>query len=208
MQSTELEDRIRIHDLFVRYTFAVDSWDESALLACFTDDAILETPVLGGKFSGREGQREFARAGRNRAAGSQMRHVFSNLGVELSGDRASAQAYFVVYATRNGKSELSVVGRYECRLRKLNGEWLFEMAPWLHRVFRRTGNIEESCSTGPASAMYQVQASYSARDPRFSFPRASLPRARNAGTSAPAESPDKMRRRGEFCSLGRVDTAR
>jgi ketosteroid isomerase-like protein len=126
MQPTEMEDRIKIHDLFVRYTSAVDNWDEPALLACFTDDAVLETPILGGKFSGREGQREFVRAGRARATGTQMRHVFSNLGVQLAGGSATALAYFVVYSTKNGKSELSVVGQYNCRLRRLGSEWLFE----------------------------------------------------------------------------------
>ncbi len=126
MQITEIEDRIKIHDLFVRYTSAVDNWDEPALLGCFTEDGVLETPVLGGRFAGREGQREFARAGRSRAEGGQMRHVFSNLGVHLDGARATAQSYFVVYSTKNGKSELSVVGRYNCRLRKLGNEWLFE----------------------------------------------------------------------------------
>jgi ketosteroid isomerase-like protein len=126
MQITEIEDRIKIHDLFVRYTLAVDNWDEPALLGCFTEDGVLETPVLGGRFAGREGQREFVRVGRSRAAGSQMRHVFSNLGVKLDGARATAQSYFVVYSTRNGKSELSVVGRYNCMLRKFGDEWFFE----------------------------------------------------------------------------------
>ena len=126
MQMMEIEDRIKIHDLFVRYTSAVDDWDEPALLGCFTEDGVLETPVLGGRFAGREGQREFVRIGRSRAEGGQMRHVFSNLGVQLDGARAAAQSYFVVYSTRNGKTELSAVGRYNCRLRKLGNEWLFE----------------------------------------------------------------------------------
>lgn len=123
---TEIEDRIKIYDLFVRYTAAVDNWDEPALLGCFTEDGVLETPLLGGRFAGREGQREFVRIGRSRAEGGQMRHVFSNLGVQLDGARASAQSYFVVYLTKSGKSEVSAVGRYDCRLRKLANEWLFE----------------------------------------------------------------------------------
>jgi hypothetical protein len=126
MQASEIADRIKIHDLFVRYTTAVDNWDEPALLGCFTEDGVLETPVLGARFVGREGQREFVRIGRSRAEGGQMRHVFSNLGVQLDGARATAQSYFVVYSTRSRKSELSVVGCYNCRLRKLANEWLFE----------------------------------------------------------------------------------
>jgi hypothetical protein len=126
MQLSEVEDRLKIHDLFVRYTFAVDDWDEARLLGCFTEDGVLETPVLGGKFAGREGQREFVRAGRSRGEGGQMRHVFSNLGVQLDGDRAKALAYFVVYTTRSSKPEISVVGRYDCRLKKLGSDWFFE----------------------------------------------------------------------------------
>jgi 3-phenylpropionate/cinnamic acid dioxygenase small subunit len=126
MVMTEIEDRLRIHDLFVRYTVAVDNWDETALLGCFTEDGALETPVLGGRFAGRDGQREFVRLGRKRAQGAQMRHVFSNLAVQLRDTFAAAQSYFVVYSTRNGKTELSVVGRYQCRLRKVGSEWLFE----------------------------------------------------------------------------------
>jgi ketosteroid isomerase-like protein len=126
METREIEDRIKIHDLFVRYTAAVDDWNEAALLGCFTDDGVLETPVLGGRFAGRDGQREFVRAGRSRAAGAQMRHVFSNLGVQIEGAGATAQSYFVVYSTRHGKTELSAVGRYNCRLRKQASEWLFE----------------------------------------------------------------------------------
>jgi ketosteroid isomerase-like protein len=126
MQTMAIEDRIKIHDLFVRYTFAVDNWDESALLGCFADDGVLETPVLGGRFAGREGQREFVRIGRRRGEGRQMRHLFSNLGVQLDGTRATVQSYFAVYSTSSGKSELAVVGRYNCRLRKIGNDWLFE----------------------------------------------------------------------------------
>lgn len=126
MQLSEVEDRLKIHDLFVRYTFAVDDWDESRLLGCFTEDGVLETPILGGKFAGREGQREFVRAGRSRGEGRQTRHVFSNLDVQLDGNRAKALAYFVVYTTGSGRSEISVVGRYDCRLRKLGSDWFFE----------------------------------------------------------------------------------
>jgi hypothetical protein len=126
MNTTELEDWIKIHDLFVRYTFAVDNWNEPALIGCFTDDGVLETPVLGGRYAGRDGQREFLRVGRSRFEGAQMRHVFSNLAIHLQGERAAAESYFTVYSTRNAKSELSVVGRYNCRLRKADGEWLFE----------------------------------------------------------------------------------
>lgn len=77
LQPSEIEDRIRIHDLFVRYTTAVDNWDEAEVLACFTEDGVLETPVLGGRFEGREGQRRFVQTGRTRGQGVQTRHIFT-----------------------------------------------------------------------------------------------------------------------------------
>jgi 3-phenylpropionate/cinnamic acid dioxygenase small subunit len=125
LQPAEIEDRIRIHDLFVRYTTAVDDWNESEVLACFTDDAVLETPVLGGRFEGREGQRRFIQAGRTRGPGVQTRHIFTNLGIRVDGDRATARSCLVVYSTRNGKTDVSVTGGYDCQLRKVGGEWLF-----------------------------------------------------------------------------------
>jgi hypothetical protein len=34
---------------------SVDDWDEAELLACFTEDGVLESPIVGGRFAGREG---------------------------------------------------------------------------------------------------------------------------------------------------------
>ena len=126
LQMSDVEDRLKIHGLFVRYTSAVDDWDEAEVLACFTEDGVLETPVLGGRFAGREGQRKFIGAGRSRGQGAQTRHLFSNLDIRLDGEQATARSYLVVYSTRDGKTELIVTGRYDCRLRKLGDRWFFE----------------------------------------------------------------------------------
>jgi 3-phenylpropionate/cinnamic acid dioxygenase small subunit len=126
LQMSDVEDRLKIHDLFVRYTSAVDDWNEAEVLACFTEDGVLVTPVLGGRFAGREGQRKFISAGRSRSDGAQTRHLFSNLDIRLDGERATARSYLVVYSTRNDKTELAVTGRYDCRLRKLGDRWFFE----------------------------------------------------------------------------------
>jgi hypothetical protein len=91
LEMPEVEDRLKIHDLFVRYTSAVDDWNEDEVLACFTEDRVLETPVLGGRFSGREGQRQFISAGRSRGQGAQTRYLFSNLDIRLNGERATAR---------------------------------------------------------------------------------------------------------------------
>jgi SnoaL-like domain len=55
-----------------------------------------------------------------------LRHVISNLAVKLDGNQATATCYLLNVITRNGKSELLAPGRYECRLEKIDGEWLFK----------------------------------------------------------------------------------
>ncbi len=121
-----VEDRLAIHDLFVRYTTALDAGDVETIVGCFTEDGSLESPAVG-SYSGRPAIREFAvRFSRFRERGSQLRHVISNLAVQLDGNRASATCYLLNIITRNGKSELLAPGRYECQLEKIDGEWLFK----------------------------------------------------------------------------------
>src|SRR5437870_4736280 len=121
-----IEDRLAINDLFVRYTTALDAGDVETIVGCFTEDGSLESPTVGA-YSGRTAIREFAvRFARFREGGSQLRHVISNLAVKLDGNRATATCYLLNVITRNGKSELLAPGRYECRLEKIDGEWLFK----------------------------------------------------------------------------------
>jgi 3-phenylpropionate/cinnamic acid dioxygenase small subunit len=125
MQVSEIEDRLKIHDLFARYMRSVDNWDEAELYACFTEDGVLESPIVGGRFVGREGQRQFMINGRKMGEGRKTRHLFTNLEVELNGDRAKARAYLVVNSTKDGKTTIFGTGHYECQVRKIDGRWLF-----------------------------------------------------------------------------------
>ena len=52
--------------------------------------------------------------------------MISNLAVKVDGNQATATCYLLNIITRNGKSELLAPGRYECRLEKIDGEWLFK----------------------------------------------------------------------------------
>jgi ketosteroid isomerase-like protein len=120
-----IEDRLAIGDLFVRYTTALDAGDVETIVGCFAEDGALESPTVG-TYSGRPAIREFAqRFARFRENGAQLRHVISNLAVEIAGERASATCYLLNLITRNGRSELLAPGRYECDLVKVGGEWLF-----------------------------------------------------------------------------------
>ena len=126
MSLAYLADRLAINDLFVRYTTALDRGDIETLVDCFTPDASLDSPAVG-QHSGHAAIRAFAeRFARFHERGAQLRHVISNLAVELEGDRARATCYLLNVLTRNGKSEFLAPGRYECDLVKSDGEWRFQ----------------------------------------------------------------------------------
>jgi uncharacterized protein (TIGR02246 family) len=120
-----LEDRLAINDLFIRYMTALDRGDVETLVDCFTPDGSLDSPAVG-RHSGHAAIRAFAeRFARFHAGGAQLRHVISNLAVEIDGDRAAATCYLLNMLTRDGRSQLLAPGRYECELVKSAGQWRF-----------------------------------------------------------------------------------
>jgi len=122
----DLEDRLAINDLFVRYTTALDRGDVETIVDCFTPDGSLDSPAVG-RHAGHAAIRAFAeRFARFHERGAQLRHVISNLAVEIDGDRAKATCYLLNVLTRNGKSELLAPGRYECELVKSADVWRFQ----------------------------------------------------------------------------------
>jgi ketosteroid isomerase-like protein len=126
MAEPQIEDRIRIEDLFSRYMWAIDTGNVEALVGCFTESGALESPAVG-RYAGRTAIRDFAaRFARFRERGSQLRHVISNIVVDAAGETAAARCYLIVFLTRDGSSRLLGPGRYECELRKTEGAWLFQ----------------------------------------------------------------------------------
>lgn len=129
MAKPSVAERLDINDLFVRYVCALDEGDVATVVACFAEDGTLASPVAG-EHTGHPAIRAFAeRFARYRASGAQLRHVISNLRIDVDGDRAHAQCYLVVFLTRDGESRVIPPGRYDCRLVKVDGEWRFA-----HRV--------------------------------------------------------------------------
>ena len=47
MSLADIEDRLAISDLFVRYTTALDRGDVETLVDCFTPDGSLDSPAVG-----------------------------------------------------------------------------------------------------------------------------------------------------------------
>ena len=129
-----IEDRIAIHDLFVRYTTALDAGDVETVVDCFTADAALESPVIG-VIAGRDAIRCFAeRFAAQRAVGVQFRHMITNIAAEIedSGNRARASAYLLVLITEDGKSRMLPPGRYECEVVKQGDAWRFSRRVVFH----------------------------------------------------------------------------
>jgi uncharacterized protein (TIGR02246 family) len=129
MAKPSVSDRLEIEDLFVRYVCALDEGDVDSVVDCFAADGSLASPVAG-THKGHAAIRAFAeRFARYRASGAQLRHVVSNLRIDLAGDRAHARCYLVVFLTRNGESKVIPPGQYDCELVNENGAWRFA-----HRV--------------------------------------------------------------------------
>ena len=126
MGKLSLEDRFEISDLFIRYATSLDACDTEAVVACFTADGWLESPVKG-RYEGHDGIRRFAEdTARIRAErGGQFRHVLANLRIAVEGDRAQAKCYLLDYLTQDGRTELLSPGEYECELVRVNGDWRF-----------------------------------------------------------------------------------
>ncbi len=127
-----LEDRLAIGDLFVRYATALDRGDVETVVDCFTDDAALESPVIG-VIAGREAIRGFSeRFAAQRAGGMQFRHMITNIAAEVEGDRALASAYLLVLITQDGKSRSLPPGRYQCEVVKQGDAWRFSRRVVIH----------------------------------------------------------------------------
>jgi uncharacterized protein (TIGR02246 family) len=132
MAAPSLDDRFGISDLFVRYACALDAGDAETVIDCFTEDGTLVSPAVG-EHTGRAAITAFAhRFARFQKSGSQLRHVISNLMMEVEGDRAQATCYLTVFLTKDGKSSLLAPGRYDCELRKTGGQWRFQRRVVLH----------------------------------------------------------------------------
>lgn len=126
MKPVSIEDRLAINDLFVRYTCALDAGEVETLVDCFTEDGALVSPAVG-RHAGRAAIRAFAeRFARFRENGAQLRHVISNLMVQVDGDRGHATCYLTVFLTRDGSSRLLAPGLYDCELRKVDSTWRFQ----------------------------------------------------------------------------------
>ena len=120
-------DRLAIEALFVRYATALDDGEVEDVVGCFAPNAALESPAIG-RIEGTDAIRAFAgRFAAQRAAGTQFRHLITNLAIDIApeGDRARATAYLLVMISKGGEHRSLPPGRYDCELVKQDGAWRF-----------------------------------------------------------------------------------
>jgi uncharacterized protein (TIGR02246 family) len=129
--TAQIEDRRAIDDLFTRYCCALDNGEVETVVGCFTVDAVLKSPVID--LQGHEAIRAFAgRFAAQRAAGTQFRHMVTNIAATIAGDRAQATAYLLVLISQDGNHRTLPPGRYECELVKERGQWRFSRRSVFH----------------------------------------------------------------------------
>jgi 3-phenylpropionate/cinnamic acid dioxygenase small subunit len=119
-----VDDLAEIQQLYSRYCWTIDEKLHEEWLDCFTQDGGVEGPNFG-RYTGREQLRQFIAKYRSETAMFQMRHVISNIMVEIHDDSAVGKCYLLHYRTHKGVIELSAIGRYHDHLRKVGGKWLF-----------------------------------------------------------------------------------
>ena len=114
-------DRLEISELVGRYMLALDARDGEALAAMFTLEGVLE--VQGELVRGRRALVDFVDRGTATYTGGK-RHWTNNIVVDGDGDSATMSCYLMVIDTVDG-SRISVSGRYDDDLAKVDGRWLF-----------------------------------------------------------------------------------
>ena len=119
-----MDDLAEIQQLYARYSWTLDERRYEEWLECFAEDGVIEGPTFG-RHAGREELRQFIAKYKAETGMFQVRHVTSNISVEIEGESAVGRCYVLHYRTHRGRTELSAIGGYRDRLRKVNGQWLF-----------------------------------------------------------------------------------
>lgn len=112
MDLQELSDRVEIEALIVRYTRAIDTADWDGIDTVFGPDAMLDYTGQGGPCAPRDQAKEFVRS---LAGFERWQHLLGQIHIELTGDTASATAYFynpMVAKAPDGSETLHEVGGY------------------------------------------------------------------------------------------------
>jgi len=119
-----MDDLLQIQQLYARYAWALDDRRDEEWLECFTDKGSVESSIFG-CFEGREELRRFLVRYQRAFHTMQLRHLNSNLLIDILGDRADGRCYLVLYSSRRGRADINAIGIYRDQLEQIDGRWLF-----------------------------------------------------------------------------------
>jgi uncharacterized protein (TIGR02246 family) len=118
-----LEDVEAIRQLVARYCHYIDQVRIDEWLDCFTEDGAFD--FFGSRTEGRDALRELGSGMEATQASAPMRHVVTNVIVDVDGDTATSSSYLQILMAQRPPA-LMTSGRYEDRLRRIDGRWRFE----------------------------------------------------------------------------------
>ena len=101
---SDLEDRLAVGDVIIKYADSVDQLDYDRYASCFTDDVVV-TGFSGGGFTGLTDYIPWWRAALGKYGRTQ--HMIGNIQVTVDGDRAHMRSY--VQATHEVPGEPDVL---------------------------------------------------------------------------------------------------
>jgi len=86
----EIEDRLAVGDIIIRYADSIDQLDYDRYCTCFTDDVVV-TGFSAEPIIGLSAYRPWVTAARNRYGRTQ--HLIGNIQVTVNGDKAHMRSY-------------------------------------------------------------------------------------------------------------------
>ncbi len=111
------DDHVEIRNLAGRYSHALDLGEPSAWAEVFTEDGVMDMVAQGYTIEG-DALRSLARDGEP----SGSRHMPSTFVIDGAGDEAAMRSYVTVVSTAD-PARIVFQGRYEDRLRRVDGKW-------------------------------------------------------------------------------------
>jgi len=152
-QADVMDARAQITEVVHRYARANDRVDEALFRSCFWPDSTHQH----GSFKGKS--QDFA----TRAIGivSKLRtcsHLITNVSIELVGDKAVSECYFLAHHRRTKKSgegeeDWFLKGRYLDRFEKRDGVWKIAHRRGLHDFARTFDPADTSLDAAPAEQL-------------------------------------------------------
>jgi ketosteroid isomerase-like protein len=140
-----VEDRVLIHDLYARYSWALDTGDTEGYVRLYTPDAVVLENVPEGvrRVEGHDAIREFTRRFHGNPDFPGRQHRISQIVIspdpEGRADHRLVRSYVLATQTKDGyEPTVFWCGYGEDVVRKVDGEWLIsrrEIKPWGTHAF-------------------------------------------------------------------------